>query len=199
MAQNWLESLVWTDYRLAVLFTVLTPLVLLLWAFVAKADALQKLLVIYWRVSSLLAITVYLMIGSLPVSFVAALGARVLIPVSLWFWVDLNDEIDDLPQQRLKFVFKAWRWAMTIYCAIGTVAQLVTLPCALKPTEVLVKEASCRVWLEPTWLYREYFHGNTNPSFLGAIGVLGLGIYVLYLAYFVMFRLSKQGRSATGA
>jgi hypothetical protein len=199
MAQNWLESLVWTDYRVAVLFTVLTPLVLLLWAFVAKADALQKLLVIYWRVSSLLAITVYLMIGSLPVSFVAALGARALIPVSLWFWVDLNDEIDDLPQQRLKFVFKAWRWAMTIYCAIGTVAQLITLPCALKPTEVLVKEASCRVWLEPTWLYREYFHGNTNPSFLGAIGVLGLGIYVLYLAYFVMFRLGKQGRSATGA
>lgn len=199
MAQNWLESLVWTDYRVAVLFTVLTPLVLLLWAFVAKADALQKLLVIYWRVSSLLAITVYLMIGSLPVSFVAALGARALIPVSLWFWVDLNDEIDDLPQQRLKFVFKAWRWAMTIYCAIGTVAQLITLPCALKPTEMLVKEASCRVWLEPTWLYREYFHGNTNPSFLGAIGVLGLGIYVLYLAYFVMFRLGKQGRSATGA
>lgn len=199
MAQNWLESLVWTDYRVAVLFTVLTPLVLLLWAFVAKADALQKLLVIYWRVSSLLAITVYLMIGSLPVSFVAALGARALIPVSLWFWVDLNDEIDDLSQGRLKFVFKAWRWAMTIYCAIGTVAQLITLPCALKPTEVLVKEASCRVWLEPTWLYREYFHGNTNPSFLGAIGVLGLGIYVLYLAYFVMFRLGKQGRSATGA
>ena len=76
MAENWLESLVWTDYRVAVLFTVLIPLGLLLWALVAKADALQKLMVIYWRVSSLLAITVYLMIGSLPVSFVAALGAR---------------------------------------------------------------------------------------------------------------------------
>lgn len=198
MAENWLESLVWTDYRVAVLFTVLIPLGLLLWALVAKADALQKLMVIYWRVSSLLAITVYLMIGSLPVSFVAALGARVLIPLGLWFWVDLNEEIDDQPQGRLKFAFKAWRWAMTIYCAIGTVVQVLTLPCALKPSEVLVKDAACRVWLEPTWLYREYFHNNTNPSFLGVLGVLGLAIYVIYLAYFVVFRLGKQGRSATG-
>ncbi len=198
MAENWLESLVWTDYRVAVLFTVLIPLGLLLWAFVAKADALQKLMVIYWRVSSLLAITVYLMIASLPVSFVAALGARVLIPLGLWFWVDLNEEIDDQAQPRLKFVFKAWRWAMTIYCAIGTVAQVLTLPCALKASEVMVQDAACRVWLAPTWLYRQYFHGNTNPSFLGVLGLLGLGIYVIYLAYFVLFRLGKQGRSATG-
>ena len=52
------QSLVWTDYRLAVIFTVLLPLALLVWALVARAEVMQQLLVIYWKVSSLLAITV---------------------------------------------------------------------------------------------------------------------------------------------
>ncbi len=90
----WFRSLVWMDYRLAVLFTVLIPLVLLIWAFVQKADGIQRLLTIYWRVSSLLMITVFLMIGGFQVSFISSLIARILIPISLWFWVDLNDEIE---------------------------------------------------------------------------------------------------------
>ena len=87
----WFRSLVWMDYRLAVLFTVLIPIILLIWAFVQKADGIQRLLTIYWRVSSLLMITVYLMIGGFGVSFISSLMARILIPISLWFWVDLND------------------------------------------------------------------------------------------------------------
>ena len=51
-AEVWYRPLVWMDYRLAVLFTVLIPLILLLWAFIQKAQAMQRLLVIYWRVSS---------------------------------------------------------------------------------------------------------------------------------------------------
>ena len=54
---------------------------------------------IYWRVASLLAITVYLMIGGLSVSFVTALLAKILIPLSLWFWVDLNEEIREQPKR----------------------------------------------------------------------------------------------------
>ena len=75
-----LQSLIWTDYRLAVVFTVLWPLVLLIWALIARAEVLQQLLVIYWKVSSLLAITVYLMIAGLPFSFLTAVMARVLMP-----------------------------------------------------------------------------------------------------------------------
>jgi len=96
MEQPWFQPLVWMDYRLAVVFTVILPLVLLIWAFAGKSDAIQHLLVIYWRVASLLVITVYLMIGALPISFISALAARILIPVSLWFWVDINEDIDEI-------------------------------------------------------------------------------------------------------
>jgi len=87
-----LEKFVWADYRLAVVFTVFLPLILLIWAFVQKSESIQRLLSIYWKVASLLMITVYLMIGGLTFSFIAGVMARILIPLSLWFWEDLNEE-----------------------------------------------------------------------------------------------------------
>lgn len=195
MSQELLRSLVWTDYRLAVLFTVLFPLVLLIWAFFRKVDAIQRLLIIYWRVSSLLAITVYLMIGGFPFSFLTSFFARLLIPISLWFWVDLNEEIDDQARTPLKRTFTAWRWAVSIYSGLGAIAMLPFVKCALS-TEAF-DTPLCRVWLEAPRLYREYFHANLRPEFLGfAIGIPALVIYVLYLGYFVLIRFGKQGRSA---
>lgn len=196
MNTPWFEPWIWADFRVAVLFTVLIPLALLLWAAIAKAEAVQQLLVVYWRVASLLAITVYLMIGSFPISFVTAIASRILIPLGLWYWVDLNEELEELRQPKLKFVVKAWRFAITAYCAVGAVANLLSLPCAAKNAAAIAEDSLCRAWLAPTWLYREYFHANTNPSFLGFLGILGLVIYVLYLGTFVAFRLPKQGRLA---
>ncbi|TVQ19731.1 MAG: DUF3177 family protein [Leptolyngbya sp. DLM2.Bin15] len=194
MTDELLRSLVWTDYRLAVLFAVLVPLALLVWAAVKKAEAIQRLLVIYWRVSSLLAITVYLMIGGLPLSFISALAARILIPVGLWFWADLNEEIDDQRRTPIKLTFTAWRWAMTVYMGLGAIAQLLTLPCAVSQTAFA--GTTCQVWLEAPLIFREFFHGGSSRGFLGFWGIVGLVIYVIYLGYFVFVRLNRQGRSA---
>ncbi|MGB3491668.1 MAG: DUF3177 family protein [Elainellaceae cyanobacterium] len=195
MSQDLLRSLVWTDYRLAVLFTVILPLILVIWAFVRRADTIQTLLMIYWRVSSLLAITVYLMIGGFPFSFLTAFFSLILIPIGLWFWADLNEEIGDLPKTSLKLVFTAWRWAVSTYCVLGAIATIPFLNCAL--SEAALSTASCQVWTEAPLLFREYFHANLTPSFLGfTLGIPGLIIYVLYLAYFVFVRLGKQGRTA---
>ena len=192
------QPLVWMDYRLAVLFTVLAPLVLLVWAFSQKNEAIQHLLVIYWRVSSLLAISVYLMIASLPIAFLSGFLARVLIPTSLWFWVDLNDEIDELQPSTLKLAFKAWRWSATAYCILGLLFQLPSLQCASMPTEMVVDSTLCRVWLEAPWGFQAIFHPNTSPQLLGFAGISGLTVYLLYLLYFVFIRLSRSGRSAMG-
>lgn len=192
--EPWLRPLVWMDYRLAVLFTVIIPMILLIWAFVQKAEAIQRLLTIYWRVSSLLAITVYLLIGGLPVGFISGLMARVLIPISLWFWVDLNEEIDDQPQGILKIIFNAWRWAISVYSVLGAIATIPFLQCALSPNASA--GSFCSTLREPPLLYKDYFHANSTPQFLGFLGVLGLIFYVLCLSYFVIFKLGKQGRSA---
>jgi hypothetical protein len=182
------------DYRLAVLFLVFLPLILLIWATFKQAEAMQRLLIIYWRVSSLLAITVYLMIGRFPPAFMAGEIARVLIPISLWFWVDLNEEIDDQRRTPLKLTFTSWRWAVTIYSLVGAVATLPFLQCAF--STILYATPFCQVWLDPPFEFRNWFHPNTRPEFLGFLAILALGAYLLYLAYFVVFRLGKQGRSA---
>ncbi|MDJ0555248.1 MAG: DUF3177 family protein [Microcoleaceae cyanobacterium MO_207.B10] len=194
-----LEIFVWMDYRLAVLFTVVLPLVLLIWAFVNQSEAIQRLLIIYWRVSCLLAITVYLMIAAVPIAFVTSLTARLLIPITLWFWVDLNEEIQELQNSPLKASFTSWRWAATIYNSIGTLVQIPFLVCAFKPRNQLLTAPFCNVWLDPPWLFKQIFHPDWPEEFLGFLGFAGLIIYTIFLVYFVLVKLQRQGRSATGS
>lgn len=193
-----LQALIWMDYRLMVIFAGIIPVVLIIWAFVQKAEAMQRLLIIYWRVVSLSAITIYLMIPALPVSFAAGCLARILTPISLWFWVDLNEEITDRSNSPLKLTFTSWRWAITIYSVLGLFLQIPALGCAFLNAAEIKNTPSCRYWLEPHWLYKEIFHANSSVGFLGFLGIVGLIIYMFFLGYFVVFRLSKQGRSATG-
>ena len=119
-----IRPLVWTDYRLALLVAVFVPLTLLIWSWVTKAESISALLKIYWRVASLLAITVYLLIPGWSVGFVTTLLAKILIPMSLWFWADLNEEIREQPKRSLNLGFNAWRWAMSAYCLIVVLLQL---------------------------------------------------------------------------
>ncbi len=182
---------------MAVLFTVIIPLILLIWAFVQKSDPIVRLLIIYWRVASLQAVTVYLMIAAMPISLITGLIARILIPTSLWFWLDINEEIDDQPQSPLKLALTSWRWAVTVHNALGTLFLIPFVGCAGYAKKDLIANQFCSVWLEPPWAYKEYFHSNTSEDFLGFLGIVGLLIYAAYFSFFIL-RLSKQGRSATG-
>ncbi len=190
-----LRPLVWMDYRLAIVFTVIAPLILLIWSVIKRKEAMQKLLIIYWRVASLLMITVYLMIPGWKISFLTGIAGRILIPLTLWFWVDLNEEIRDLPQSTLKFVFSSWRWAVTVYSILGVVASSLFIPCGL--STATAETVKCQVWLEAPLMYREILHPKPgNEGFLGFLGACGLCVYILYLVYFLLVRLGKQGRSA---
>jgi Protein of unknown function (DUF3177) len=195
---SWMAAAVWTDYRLAVVFAVLVPLVLLAWSFLNQSDGIFKLMVIYWRVASLLGITVYLLIGALPIGFLSGWLAMVLIPISLWFWHDINDEIRDLPSSNLKFLTTSWRWGLSVYCAIGGLFQLSSLRCAFVSHSQLKEDAACNLWLQAPWGFHAMLHPSTKPWFLGTLGVIGLVIYGLVFSYFIFFRLGKVKRTALG-
>ncbi|RMF23334.1 MAG: DUF3177 family protein [Cyanobacteria bacterium J083] len=194
MNEIWFRPLVWMDYRLALVFYVFLPFVLLIWTSVKQIQSLQRLLIIYWRVASLLMITLYLMIPGWSISFITSLTARILIPIGLWFWADLNDEIRDLPKTGVKLAVTAWRWATTVYCLLGAIATIPFLSCSF--SDDTLATPFCQVWLEVPRLYKNIFHSNSNAGFLGFLGAVGLTVYILYFCYFVFVRLSKQGRSA---
>ena len=191
----WFRPLVWMDYRLGVLIAVIIPFILLIWVSFQRQEAMQRLLIIYWRVASLLMITVYLLIPDWRIGFVTGFAARLLIAISLWFWADLNEEIRDIPQNIIKLTFTSWRWAITAYCVLSAIAKSIFLPCSFSSTAV--ETGFCQVWLEAPQAYRNFFHTKPgNEGFLGFLGAVGLVIYIIYLAYFVLIRLGKQGRSA---
>lgn len=186
-----LRTLAWVDYRFAVLLTVLLPLGLLVWALVRGSGAIAHLLTIYWRVASLLAISVYLLVPGWGVGYLTGVLARILIPVSLWFWADLNEEIDDQPERALKLAFTSWRWATSFYCVAGAILTLPFIPCTVGGAT-----AYCELWREAPVRYAQLLHPNQTPGFLGFLGATGLFFYTLYFLYFLVFRLTKQGRTA---
>jgi hypothetical protein len=194
MDQVWFRPLVWTDYRLAFILTVIVPMVLLLWSLRKRIDATGRLLIIYWRVSSLLLITIYLLIPGWGIGYVTGFLARVLIPISLWFWVDLNDEIKDLPSSSLKLALTSWRWAITIYASLSAIATIPFLSCSF--TQATTENPFCEVWLQAPLRYKSLFHVDANVGVIGFFGMTGLIVYGLYFVYFLFIRLGKQGRIA---
>ena len=194
MESNLLTGLVWMNYKLFVLLCLIIPIILSVWGVVAKIPSIQRLLLIFWRVASLLPIAIYLLIPVWQIGYLAWFIGNILVITCLWFWVDINDEIRDLPKSRLKLAITAWRWAISVYCSLTAIAFIPFLRCTF--AENASVEIACRAWLEAPWHYKSWFHPNATTGFLGFLGMSGLIIYAIYFLYFLAFRLIKQGRIA---
>jgi hypothetical protein len=197
------RTLVWLDYRLAAVFAVGLPLVLLLWAGWKQEQALVRLMGIYWKVASLLLITVLLLTDNKPLGYLLAFLAQLLVVVSVWFWVDLNEELDDLPPWRpLPFAIRAWRWGLSVYGVLGAVLSALALDCVRGG----VTRPICRVWLEApddlhggaASVFNFLFGGSWTgviAAFVGYVALVGYGVGLLQ---WLLVRLPKQGRVAGG-
>lgn len=194
MEETLLKALVWTNYKVFVLLCLIMPLILSIWGLIAKIPSIQKLLLIYWRVASLMVIAIYLFIPVWQVGYLVWFFGHIFVVISLWFWVDINDEIRDLPKSRFRLTLRSWRWAMTFYGTISSIVFIPFLRCSFSPDAKV--EKFCRLWLEAPWEYKSIFHANSTPGFLGFLGMTGLIIYLISLVYFLTFRLIKQGRIA---
>ncbi len=197
------RTLVWLDYRLAAVFAVGLPLVLLLWAAWKQEQALVRLMGIYWKVASLLLITVLLLTDNKPLGYLLAFLAQLLVVVSVWFWVDLNEELDDLPPWRpLPFAIRAWRWGLSVYGVLGALLSALALDCVRGG----VTRPICRVWLEApddlhggaASVFNFLFGGSWTgviAAFVGYVALVGYGVGLLQ---WLLVRLPKQGRVAGG-
>lgn len=196
------RSLVWLDYRLAVLFSVGMPFVLLVWAALRREGALVRLLGIYWKVASLLLITTLLLTDQRPLGFLLSPLAQLLVVVSLWFWVDLNEELADLPPWRpLPLTLRIWRWGVSVWAMVGAVFSATALGCANQPA---MAQARCAVWLRPPLglhagverVFDFVFGGEWTPAVAAFIGYVGLVAYAVGLLQWLLVRLPRQGRVA---
>ncbi len=195
------RSLVWLDVRLGVLFAVGLPLVLLVWAVLRKEEALVRLLGIYWKVSSLLLIALLLLTDGQVLGFPLLVLAPLLIVAGLWFWVDLNEELDDLPPWRaLPLTLRIWRWSVTLFSLASAALAATALPCLGGADQA----PFCRVWLEaPAGLHGVVakvfgfiFGGQWTPGVAAFVGYAALVAYVVGLLQWLLVRLPRLGRVA---
>jgi hypothetical protein len=194
------RSLVWLTYRLGACFAFGLPLVLLIWSALRREPAMVRLLTIYWKVASLLAISLLLLTDQRPLGYITLLLAPVLMLVSIWFWVDLNEELADLPIWRpLPLTVRIWRWAFTGFAVLATLMAATGLPCARQ-----LEGADCKVWLEaPQGLHRLVerlfdfvFGGQWTEAVAAFVGYVVLVAYVVGLIQWLLVRLPRQGRVA---
>ncbi|MFZ9568646.1 MAG: DUF3177 family protein, partial [Vulcanococcus sp.] len=190
------RTLVWLDYRLAAVFAIGLPLVLLIWAAWKQEGALTRLLGIYWKVASLLLITVLLLTDNRPLGYLLALLAQLLLVGSVWFWVDLNEELADLPPWRpLPFVVRAWRWGLSAFGLLGAALSAVALDCVRGG----VTRPLCRVWLEApddlhggvARFFDFVFGGSWTAAIAAFVGYVALVAYGVGLLQWLLVRLPK--------
>jgi hypothetical protein len=197
------RTLVWLDVRLGILFAFGLPLVLLIWASWRREPALLRLLDVYWKAASLYPIALLLLTDNRPAGFVVVLIAPLLTALSLWFWVDLNEELGDMPPWRaLPLSLRIWRWALTLL-AVPSVALAAT---ALSCDSALRGQSICQVWLEaPLGLHGQLsqllgfvFGGTWTAGVAAFVGYVALVAYVVGLLQWLIVRLPRQGRVAGG-
>ena len=197
------RTLVWLDYRLAAVFALGLPLVLLVWSALKREQALTRLMGIYWKVASLLLITVLLLTDNRPLGYLLAVLSQLLVVISVWFWVDLNEELADLPPWRpLPFVVRAWRWGLTVFGVLGSALSAVALSCVGGG----LTRPLCRVWLEApddlhggvTSVFDFVFGGSWTAAIAAFVGYVSLVAYGVGLLQWLVVRLPKQGRVAGG-
>jgi hypothetical protein len=171
------ELMIRADFLLAVALLVVVPLGLLA-ASVGEAAVRDRLLV-YWRASSLLGITVYLWAGEDPMGFATGFAARALIPLALW----RGDALMVLRRQPLpasdSFPARAYAWwwqAAIAYNVVGVVYMLPLLACVFGDVTPL-----CQAWYEPPKQFTAWLHPTTDPVWLARYGWVALGLYAAYL------------------
>ena len=195
------RSLVWLDVRLGVLFAVALPLVLLLWAQLRREGAVLRLLGLYWKVASLLLIALLLLTDRRPVGYGLLVVAPLLIVAALWFWVDLNEELADLPPWRpLPLTVRIWRWSLTLLSLVSAGFATTALAClggaGRLPSCPLGLEAPAVLHGGVARVFGFIFGGQWTPAVAAFLGYVALAAYAVGLLQWLLVRLPRQGRIA---
>ena len=196
------RALVWLTYRLAAVFALGRPLVLLIWSSMRREASVVRLLSLYWKVASLMGISMLLLTDQRPLGYLTAMVAPLLMLVSVWFWVDLNEELEDLPPWRpLSLCVRLWRWALSGFALVCAAMNATALGCMQQGTT-----SHCKAWLEAPQgvhgvvetVFDFVFGGQWTEAVAAFIGYVALVAYLAGLLQWLLVRLPRQGRVAGG-
>ena len=200
MTEPQFQILVWLSYRIAATFAFGLPLFLLIWAKRSNLSSIDRLLSIYWKVSSLYAINLLFLSSESQFGQLISLIAPILMVVSIWFWFDLNEEIDEMPIYKpIAITTRIWRWTLTFWSLLNTGLHLFSWRCLNS-----INENFCGTWTEipldsfitTKTIIKFVLDGNWSIGFASFFAYLALILYLIGLLQWLIVQLPKNGRFA---
>ncbi len=200
MTEPQFQILVWLSYRIAATFAFGLPLFLFIWAKISNLSSIDRLLSIYWKVSSLYAINLLFLSGDSQLGQLISFISPILMVGSIWFWVDLNEEIDEMfVYNPISLTTRIWRWTLSFWCILNTGLHLFSWRCLNSITGDY-----CEVWREIPYnsfittktIIKFILDGNWTNGFASFFAYLALTFYLIGLLQWLLVQFPKNGRFA---
>ena len=194
------QILVWLSYRLAATFAFGLPLILLIWAKISNLSSIDRLLSIYWKVSSLYAINLLFLSGENQLGQLISLISPILMVGSIWFWVDLNEEIDEIfIYKPISLTTRIWRWTLSFWAILNTGLHLFSWRCLNS-----INGNYCDNWREIPYnsfittkiIIKFILGGNWTTTFATFVAYMALILYLIGLLQWLIMQFPKNGRFA---
>ena len=200
LTEHQFQILVWLSYRIAATFAFGLPLFLLIWAKISNLSSIDRLLSIYWKVSSLYAINLLLLSGDSQLGQLISLISPIFMIGSIWFWVDLNEEIEEMSIYKpIALTTRVWRWTLSFWGILNTALHIFSLKC-LNSTNGIY----CDTWREIPYnsfitiktIIRFILGGNWTTGFATFCAYLALILYLIGLLQWFIIQFPRNGRFA---
>ena len=191
---------VWLSFQLSIIFFIGIPITLLIWSIKRRNKAVNKLLSIYWKVSLLFFISLFLLIGKFNYALLITNISLILMTISVWFWNDINDELREYDlSYSLTTTTKVWRWSITFISLNFLIQSLKNFTCIS-----FINSSACEIWLKPSTnfyiiiknLFNFFFGANFTQPIAKFLGLFSLLIYVLGLIQWSIIKFPKNGRNS---
>ena len=200
MTEAQFQILVWLSYRIAATFAFGLPLFLLIWAKKSNFGSIDRLLSIYWKVSSLYAINLLFLSGESQLGQFISFISPILMVGSIWFWIDINEEIDEMSTMKpISLTTRIWRWTLSFWCILNTVLHIYSWRCLNS-----ISGNYCDSWREIPYnsfittkiIIKFILDGNWTTGFATFFAYLSLTLYLIGLLQWLIIQFPKNGRFA---
>ena len=191
---------IWLSFQLSMIFLIGIPIALSLWSIKKRNQVVNKLLSIYWKISILFFISLLLLIGKYNYALVITIISTLLMTISVWFWNDINDELNEYDfSYLLTTTTKVWRWSLTFISLNFLIQSLQDIRCL-----TFINSPVCEIWLKPSSnlylviknFFNFFFGANFTQPLSKFLGLFSLLIYILGLMQWSIFKFPKNGRNS---
>ena len=200
LTESQFQILVWLSYRIGATFSFGLPLFLSIWAKISNLRSIDRLLSIYWKVSSLYVINLLFLgvesqLGQL-ISFIAP----ILMVGSVWFWFDINQEIDEMSIYKpIVLTTRIWRWTLSFWGILNTGLHIFSWECLNS-----INGNYCDTWREIPYnsfittkiIIKFLLGGNWTTTLATFFAYLALILYLIGLIQWLIMQFPKNGRFA---